>query len=413
VARTTIAVDSLPKSDHYPVDVATGGLESPERQKRRADLEKEMMTALDEALGDCLRLSSKQRPAQPRTSHLPLYETSPEANDILYTHCQSPRSTAENPNELNTFSERRARQAASISLKLEPKPEPAPKSDPESESKPESDADPAPEEPEPESELAARLALEPEPKPELAPEAIHEQEPELELELELEPEPEPEPEPALVPEAEAQLMPELASELEQELAPEPEPQPELETGAELSTARVSVQWANEDALEDVREIPSLKRSQHKKKSKDRKTKSSRLSDDIASKPQKKAMARHADDIPEGGQELRDTAQRKLCKALIAGPEGKQRQHVDKVQRRAAQRGARRAEAALFAHHDKNRRAYRASIRVLAPLLHEGCVAEGAAKARSSLLSSESEDDAALTELILALLSQQGAGRDSQ
>ena len=152
---------------------------------------------------------------------------------------------------------------------------------------------------------------------------------------------------------------------------------------------------------DVLEIPSSKRSQHKRKSKDHKTKSSRSSGDIASRPQKKAT----DDIPEGGQELRDTAQRKLFKALLAGPEGKQRQPVGKAQRRAAQRGARCAEAVLFAHHDKNRRAYRASIRVLAPLLHEGCLVEGAAQARSSLLSSESEEDAALTGLLLALLSQ--------
>ena len=166
-------------------------------------------------------------------------------------------------------------------------------------------------------------------------------------------------------------------------------------------------------MADVLEIPGSKRAQHKKKSKSRKSKSSRSGGDIASKPQKTAAARHADDPPEGGQDLRDTAQRKLYKALIAGPEGKQSQHADKAQKRAGQRGAQRAEAALFAHHDKDRRSYRASVRALAPLLHEGCVVEGAAGARASLLSSESEDAVALTEVLLALLSQHVPGRDSQ
>ena len=96
------------------------------------------------------------------------------------------------------------------------------------------------------------------------------------------------------------------------------------------------------------------------------------------------------------------------------------QKPQKSQKRAAQRGAERAEAALFAYHNDDRRAYRASVRLLVPVLCEGCAVEGAGEVRSALLlSSEEEEDeeeegeedtaAALAELLLRLVGQQ---RDS-
>ena len=126
-----------------------------------------------------------------------------------------------------------------------------------------------------------------------------------------------------------------------------------------------------------------------------------------------AGTQQAADAQAGGQDLREAAQRKLYKALAASPEGEEQHRIDKSRKRAAQRGAGRAEAALFTHHGDNRRAYRASVRLLLPLLHEGCAIEGASAARDSLLSSDSEDAAALIEMLLALLDQQETIRDSR